>query len=350
MLSPSSISSSSTVAWSTLRLPRAALFAAGLLLAVEAALHLFAPWLPTPVVWGHGESSTKVAQVQALAADYPHGIDLLILGPSHGSVGISPMAMRAALPDRDWIIYNGALNGRNYPVLDFIFHHVYLPTLQPRALVIAVNPITFNANRPLLQHNTAEFFQSPMPQALRATGLEKLWRIFLAQHLALYRYRSRAPHLADGCVGGEPTLDPWGYHPVEGTFDQQERQKLLAPNHPYNNVWHNYDFGGAAATALTDILATAENRQIAVVLVNMPFRPALFEVGPDAAAGYADYLASIKHLRDQYDFTWFDYQQLDWTDADFRDADHLNTQGAVRLSQHLARDLNATLQLRDIRP
>lgn len=349
MPSRSSIFSFDTLQTASLRLPRGAVLAIALIAIVEATLHLASAYLPQPVLWGSGESSAKVAQAHRWVEQHDPPLDVLILGPSHGSVGISPTVMRetwAAQTKRDELpsVYNGALNGRNYPVLEFIFRQVYMPQLQPRLLVIAVSPITFNRNRPLLVNNTAEFFEAPMPKALSAAGIERTWRLFLAQHLALYRYRSRARGLADGIIGGRQVLDTRGFHPLEDTFDDDDRRQLLKPTHPYHNIWADYTFGGAAADAFERILTLARQRGIHVAVVNMPFRPALFEVGGPATIGYDRYLTAMNSRCTRFGFKWLDYhQQLDLDAQHFRDVDHLNVRGAEELSRQLARDLTPLL-------
>lgn len=133
-------------------------------------------------------------------------------------------------------VYNGALNGRDYPLLAFVLENVYVPYLRPKALVVSVSPISFNRHFALLAHNTDEFFEAPMPKALPSGGLGGRWRRFLAEKVQLYRYRRRESGLHEGYVAGRKVLDDYGFHALEGRFDDAARARLAAPSHRYNLV------------------------------------------------------------------------------------------------------------------
>ena len=59
--SRSSIFSFDTLSFATARVPKGAIFAVCLLIALEAGLHMVAARLPDPVLWGQGEVSAKIA-------------------------------------------------------------------------------------------------------------------------------------------------------------------------------------------------------------------------------------------------------------------------------------------------
>jgi hypothetical protein len=337
----SSIFNFDTITLRGVRVPKGALLALALVVLCEVGLHVFADRLPDPVLWGAGEASAKVAQAEALGAAATGGIDILILGPSHASVGVSPHAMLDAADGADLLIYNGGINGRDYPVLQFIFERVYLPTLRPKLIVLTASPIIFNVEHSMVAGNTLEFFEAPMPKALSADGLEGRWRRFLVNHVYLYRYRKRERGLAFGWVGGRRLLDDLGYHELNGEFDQEERERLFAPTHGYRGAWMDYEFGGMSAQAFLSIIERAEDHGIKVVVVNMPFRPELLELPPgDGEAGYREYLKTMEQLRGNHKFHWLDYQsRMALSDADFRDVDHLNSTGTRKLSVQLAEDI-----------
>jgi hypothetical protein len=337
----SSIFSFDTFAFQRMRVPKGALLALGIVVLCEVGLHVFADRLPDPVLWGAGEASAKVAQAEALGAAATGGIDVLILGPSHASVGISPHAILDAADDADLSVYNGGINGRDYPVLQFIFEQVYLPSLRPKVIVLTASSIIFNLEHSMVAGNTLEFFEAPMPKALSADGLAGRWRRFLVNHVYLYRYRKRERGLVLGLVGGKRLLDDLGYHELNGEFDEEQRERLFASTHGYRGVWEDYEFGGMSADAFVSIIARAEDHGIKVVVVNMPFRPELLELPPgDGEAGYREYLKAMEELRGDYKFHWLDYQaRMELSDADFRDVDHLNSVGTTKLSARLAEDI-----------
>jgi hypothetical protein len=314
-----------------------------LLVIVEIVLHGLAPVLPTPVLWGQGETSAKVAVAQRMAGQIADPLDVLILGPSHASVGISPKAMQAVDDLSSWTIYNGALNGRDYPVLRFVAEFVYLPLYQPKTVVISVSPLSFNRNAVLWEANTREFMAAPMPTALASSGMAGAWYQLLVEHVNLYRYRHREARLAEGYVGGRRVLDDRGYHALNGMFDDDDREALSRPTHAYRTVWADYTVGGESFDALVELIEMARARRADVVLINMPFRRELLELPGEGSKAYQAYLKAMQDLALEHGATWLDYKgKLDLTEADFNDVDHLNEQGATKLSERLAQDLAAS--------
>lgn len=335
---PSSIFSFDTVKAAGAR-PQAACIAVAIILVAELGLRVLGHHLGAPVVWGDGEVSSKVAQAKRLRAR-GEALEVLILGPSHASVGLSPKTLAGCLGSEEASVYNGGLNGRDYPVAAFVFEHVYLDELRPKTVVVTANPICFNANWTFLAHNTPEFFQAPMPRMLRARGLSRLWYGFLAEDLCVYRYRKRERKLAEGFVGGRRILDERGWHRATGVFDESARRRLRAKNHPYRNVWVDYEFGGEAVEGLRKILDLARKHRIRTVVVNMPFREELFELPGPGRECYRKYLEAMERLRGEFGFAWFDYHgSMTWSDEEFSDVDHLNELGAAKLSAELGRDL-----------
>jgi hypothetical protein len=307
-------------------------------LASELALHAFERRLPQPVLWGTGEASAKIAQVMARARKEPAGVDVLILGPSHARTGISPYAMRAA--DFPGSVYNGGINGRTYTMLEFALEHVYGPLLTPRLLVMTASPIIFTHSNWRMERSSDEFFDAPMPRALRAQGLERRWREFMVEHVFLYRYRKRQSRLELGFVGGKRLTDHWGFGAGFGVYNQRDRSELLEGPHQYREVLEGFAFGGPSLDAFLRIIDHANARQLPVVVVNMPFRQDLLRLSPHARQDYAAYLQHMTALSARYGFTWLDYQDsLPLEDRDFFDVDHLNFEGAKKLSRRLAQDL-----------
>jgi hypothetical protein len=333
-LSRSSIFSFDTLRPGPVRAPWGAIGAVVVVLGCELLLRAAAPWLPDPVLWGSNEVSAKVEQAKQMAAAGRAPADVLILGPSHASVGVSPREMTPALN-----IYNGALNGRTYPALEFVYEHVYEPLLKPRALVLAVSPIVLNAHNRWMERNSEQLFRADYPSALRATGLMGVWRRFLVDHVALYRYRHRQAGLRDGWVARHRRLDEYGFTDP-GTTTYRPSPSGLPLDHPYRRIMHAYDFSGPSVDAFVRLLARAQAHGIPVAVVNMPFRPAMLEISADGREHYGEYLEAMERLQRRFGFTWLDYQsELSFVDAEFRDIDHLNAAGVRKLSRRLHQDL-----------
>jgi hypothetical protein len=341
----SSIFSSESLPRGAVRFPRALALALGLLLASELALHLLAQRLPQPVLWGAGEGSAKIAQVLARGRQRPADVHLLILGPSHARIGVSPRAMMTEEPDFPWSVYNGGVNGRTYTMIEFTLEHVYIPVLKPKALVLTASPIIFTRSNTRMERNSDEFFDAPMPRALQAQGLEGVWRQFLVNHVYLYRYRKRQANLERGFVGGRQVLDEWGFGGAAGVYGQARRATLLEGFHPYREVLQGFSFGGPSVDAFARIVERANRERRPVVVVNMPFREDLLLLSPRGRESYQTYLRGMAALAARHRFTWLDYQaSLPLDDSDFHDVDHLNLEGARKLSQRLARDLKSLLR------
>lgn len=339
--SRSSIFSFDTLRLASWRVPKGGIAAVAIVIACEAFLHLASPWLPDPVLWGSNEVSAKVEQVRRMAAEEARA-EVLILGPSHASVGLSPREMGPALR-----VYNGALNGRTYPALEFMFDEVYEPLLKPRALVLAVSPLVLNAHNKWMERNSEQLFEAPYPSALRAPGPIGVWRRFLVDHVALYRYRHRQRGLRDGRVDGRRYLDEFGYTQPGAIGTYTPSPTGLPANHPYRQIMHAYDFSGPSVDAFIRLLERARAGNLAVAVVNMPFRPDMLEISRTGRADYDRYLVEMDRLRQRFGFDWLDYQsRMTFDDAEFRDIDHLNATGTQRLSRQLARDLRLALARR----
>lgn len=335
-----SIFSFNTIDYHSLRMPRGALSALGIILCVEGLLHIYEYRLPDPVLWGNIETSAKMHQAIFWNEDRNESCDVLILGPSHARFGISPKVIHEAMGDMKLTVYNGALNGRTYSVLEFVLRKVYVPKLRPRVLVLAVNPLIFNRYNVWMEQNTSEFFEAPKPKALSSKNIARIWRTFLVDHINLYRYRERHKGLQTGHLGDGTCLDEYGFSALQGIYDHKQRTWLNSPEHPYQQIMRKFDFGGPSAKAFVQILQYALDRKIHVFVVNMPFREGLLHISATGAEDYNQFLHEIQVLQYEYGFTWLDYQaDLLLGDEDFRDVDHLNVQGARRLSIRLGEDL-----------
>ena len=333
----SSIFSFDTVDARGWRLPKGAIGAIAIVLACEVLLHVAAPRLPAPVLWGSTEVSAKVAQVERMAREHQAPVDVLVLGPSHASVGVSPADMVRSHAS-GLRVYNGALNGRTYPALEFVYQEVYEPLLRPQTLVITVSPLVLNGHNQWMERNSQQLFESVYPYALRANGLDGVWRRFLVNHVYLYRYRVRQRGLEEGWVSRRRKLDQFGWAPSPGVYSPSPGG--LPAAHPYRSIMHAYDFSGPSVDAFVRMLDQARTNHKRVVVVNMPFRREMLQISATGTNDYDTYLERMRELQSRFGFVWFDYQNsIPFGDGEFRDVDHLNPLGARKLSERLAEDL-----------
>lgn len=310
---------------------------AGVLLGtLEGGLHLVEDRLPEPVLWGGGEVSAKVAQASSLSG----GADVLLLGPSHASIGLSPACMKEVEGFGDQKVYNGGLNGRTFTVIDFVSEHVYEPELQPKVVVVTASPVILNGNNEWMERNSAEFFNAPFPSALQAGGVRKGWGLFLAKNVNLYKFRRRERGLSKGYVSGKQVLDRFGYHAIEGKFDEEKREELARKNHPYQSIMSEHSFDGPSVDSFQALVKRLQENGSEVVVLNTPFRAELLEISKEGAADYERYLGQVKAATAELGAHWWDYQKnTTLTDEDFADVDHLNVKGARTVSMRLAQDL-----------
>lgn len=338
--SRSSIFSFNTLSFSEARLPLAALLAILAIGSVEMGLHLFEKKLPEPVLWGSGETPVKIAQVEAMTEQEKRDINVLIIGPSHASIGISPQSMSDQPHNSGISAYNGGLNGRTYSVVQFVLENVYLKELEPKVVVMTASPLILNENNLWMERNSQEFFSAPMPRSLKANGIARKWNLWLIENVFLYKYRKRETGLTNGFLDSRQIVDSYGYHEVKGTFDDQARDKLNNPEHPYQSIMDSFDFGGPSADGFESILIELKKKAIPVVVINMPFREEFIQISPTGRDDYQSYLEELAKLQELYGFIYYDYQtEVPLSDDHFKDVDHLNTAGAAIVSTRLARDL-----------
>lgn len=335
-ISRSSIFSFETLSTTKPRFPAGAVAAGVVILTCELLLHVFEDRLPYPDSWGHPEVSVKAAQMALYGKHKEPPIDILILGPSHTSYGVSPKAMKQSCQGTSPSVYNGSLSGHTYTAIEFLYFRLYRPILNPRLIVFGVSPIIVNVHNLRMERNSLGFFDGPMPKALTSTGLKRTWRLFLARHFDLYRYRRWV---------SRSYVDEYGYHSLSGVYGKAERARLFSPAHPYQRIMHEFEFGGPSLKSMIRMFQQAKADGVIAVVLNMPFREDLLAISPNGKQDYQRYLQKMRSLCARYGCIWLDYQRdLSLQDKHFRDVDHLNASGAVVVSTRLGLDLAKLLR------
>lgn len=321
-------------------MPLGALVSLFILCGFEISLHVFSKHFPEPVLWGTGEPSSKIAIAGRVAEQSVGEYTILIQGPSHASVGIDPNILTLAFEKNPIFAFNAGLNGRTYPVIDFCSEHVFEDLFKPDMVVLTASPVIFNKNNLWMERNTSEFMSSPMPKHLAARGIKRAWLGFLTKHLELYRLRKREFGLSRGWVDGQLKYDDRGFHPLEGTYTEEAKQKFLNTDHPYQKILRSIEFGGPSLVAFDRMVERLRKKKVDVVVVNMPFRSDLLEVSSGLKDEYQVYLQQMEERAQTLGFLWLDYADLDLvTDQEFRDVDHLNKNGAAKITLQLANDI-----------
>lgn len=321
-------------------MPLGALVSLFILGGIEISLHVLSKHLPEPVLWGTGEPSSKIAIAGRVAEQSVGLYTILIQGPSHASVGIDPNVLKLAFEEQSVFAFNAGLNGRTYRVIDFCSQHVFEDLFKPDLVVLTASPVIFNENNLWMERNTSEFMSSPMPKHLAARGINRAWLGFLSKDLELYRLRKREFGLSRGWVDGKLKYDDRGFRPLEGTYTEVERQKFFSADHPYQKILRSIKGGGPSLVAFDRMVTRLNEKKIDVVVVNMPFRSDLLQVTPGLKDDYQVYLKQMEERAQTLGFLWLDYADLDlFTDQEFRDVDHLNKNGASKVTLQLAEDI-----------
>jgi hypothetical protein len=194
-----------------------------------------------------------------------------------------------------------------------------------------------------MERNSAQLFAAPYPTVLQTSGPLRPWRQFLVDHVGLYRYRHRQAGLREGRIDARRRLDEYGFvGAAAGVY--RPTPEGLPHSHPYRRIMHAYDFSGPSVEAFVRLLAWGREAGVPVVVVNMPFRPALLQISPRGREDYDRYMRAIAALRQEFGFGWLDYESgLTLADADFRDVDHLNAAGVTKVSRQIGHDLGVVV-------
>lgn len=128
--------------------------------------------------------------------------------------------------------------------------------------------------------------------------------------------------------------DPAGY------FSYYPPGVYLPPDTRIGPLLKNYQYQGYRLDRLHDFLKLAKERQIKVLLVNMPVLPETIAMWPDPTA-LATYYQFLQDQARQFDAPYLNLYEGEkfLTQADFWDSSHLNQPGAEKLSRLVTRQL-----------
>lgn len=317
--------------------------AAGALVVVllaELAARVLGPQLP---VARYEELTAQHLEQLAALDDRP---GTLLAGASQIAAGVDPeaLASRSAAVDDAYAFW---LAGPGIGTVTDTVRHVVLPRYPADTVVIGLTSRELNASgnsQPLLASAVSG------SQGFRedAGELGVLGRIDqeLSELSALVRYRRRLTSPADLLrePPGQPISDRGQlldrlpletYEPNEDHLDQERR------------ALRDYELDREHLESLRSFVLWARERGLRVVLVDLPvYEPEYLDLTEGLAEGDQAYRAAIRELAEETGTTLLDPRSaLSWDDPDlWGDVNHLNAEGAERLTAWLAHRLDEVLR------
>lgn len=283
-------------------------------------------------------------------------LDVVILGSSRASFGISPTRLDLCLKDELGRETRSASLARVYSTgltWNRLARYVLVDDKIPKVLVIGVTPEAFNDHNhknDMIYAHEGEI--RDVPAMLAASESQK---DVLGALAPLARGPEALALMLSGRFDNEERLRWLMLHERGGQFcsgdpacgDQNQafedlqdyrwakwavqREELLSVER-----FSNFEAGkGLHHDQLLELLSWAEEHDVQVMLVNMPLHPAFFQqVPPETYMAYSTYLWSLSR---EHGLPTFDGNLTDWRDdkEHWLDPDHLGRTGAMRFSDEL---------------
>lgn len=285
--------------------------------------------------------------------------DILIVGSSRALQGIDPQALQQGLAAHGASglqVFNLGINGATAQVVDVLLRQILPPEALPRLLLWGDGLRAFNSGRrdrtyealvrssgyqqlsltgePLRLQPTVEQPQGSIIPAGHLLACDDCWAWApLAMPLAM----ALTPTGAGGMVA-KPTLDANGFLAIPHRFDPTTYFR----QHPrvagtYDGDYAALNFGGPQAAAFDRVLALSRDRQIPLLLVNLP----LTDIYLDGTRSRAEqqFIQTWQARANRDGFHFRDYgRRWPQNHAFFDDPSHLNQWGAAAIAQLLAQD------------
>ncbi len=317
------------------------LFLVGLILAAEVVLRLpgVAGRLPEPelTLWHAPIIEAKIDYLRRFQAD--SGVDVLIIGNSTIQSGFDPVvfdASRARTAAGVPGAFNAALEGMP-PAGMLPFLKIFLQLSQPEVIIYGLTAQDLNANSPWAQEVTDRVWHAPLVLAEAREGWRGRLIALGLRYSRLYRYRFVLHRLILGDAAS--LARPEVYFDGRGYLSLDRRLSDVPPEGRgrfVNNAGVlNYSVQGEQLEALNQLIAYVLERDITLILVNMPLADDYY-ANFDSLADYDRYLAALEATATRSGVTLIDFEagpQADvFNDGLFADFNHLNQAGAETLS------------------
>lgn len=309
---------------------------------------------PAPRLW-HALLVQDKLDYLAEAAE-SHRVDVLFVGNSTTQAGVNPTMFDATVSDTARTItgnmemergvgsFNASIEGLP-PFGTELFLPIYLKRALPATIIYGVTPQDLNANSPWAMDVTERLTHSPMVLAESERGWRGWFLGRLLRYSELFRYRPILMQVfMTGTLHDDASEDVYFDRQGHDAIDRRLADLTTDQRtHLYNKAGVlNYSVNGVQQDALRRTVAEAQARGIQIVLVNMPLADDYYH-NFDNVSDYEQYMTALTHLAAEADIPlWnmegtdptFDYQPF--SDDEFADLNHLNANGAERLSTLLA--------------
>ena len=296
----------------------------------------------------------RVEALEQVLAD--HGtIDILFVGSSIVRCNIQPLDFDLAVLRRGLreVSFNGGLSGLWPNAVALYVEHLWLPKAHPAVLVQGIRFGELHSS-PRARRESA-ILSGPIEGRWRTNSSASGLEISALERIHLLQYRGTLPRWLESYERGAPgesldddghmLTDSRGWTPRLPTLDVALSRGLLHAEAPYSAPIKDAE----TAAALAAIGRTAElcrRAGVRYVLVNVP-EHAFRWSGPDGAARYADYIATLRALAQSLSFEFIDVTNGDSrrfaNDAEYSDYHHMSPAGAHRFTMMLASELGSRL-------
>lgn len=298
--------------------------------------------LPPPerYLWHATNVQPKLDALDAL--ERSRGVDVIFLGNSTVLAGIDPRDFDAARGHGSdaRASYNGALQALPAAAVRE-FAEVFADRARPDAMIYGLTPQDLNRNSPTGRDVTQRVAEAPAMVAATADGPVGWAARKLIAGSQVFRYRFilvelllRGGHLAP--------LEPDYFDDRGAALDSRVLADVPETERgAYFNkdgVWA-YAVDGVQSDALDALAEFLAAREIRLILVNMPLADDYY-ANFDAPTDYPAYMARLTDTAARHRLSLWDMEHLPFgegfDDRHFADFNHLNRDGARRLSRQLA--------------
>lgn len=264
--------------------------------------------------WYWQQHQHIIAAIQTKLSEHK---PLLLLGNSHMHFGLKP--------------FNKQSSNLAYPSELLVFTYLKIKLLQPKIVLIALNPQHLQKNNDdalknglLSKSQYAYLYSQLTPEAqqdIQKSAPFEQWAFFKTKQWLPFlgtRMKSLAAHeLLGGYIG---------YHTPAPVTLQDIKHRI-------NDVFgaHQYACSSIQLKYLQRIIDYTTEQKIRLIFISFPLHPGFLSQIPPKV--FADFQERLKVLEKGHNFEYWDDSHLFRQEDYFYDTDHLNQQGAEAFSQ-----------------
>lgn len=317
-----------------------------MLLVVELASRMIAPSLPVdPGKWPRIEIAQKLDQIRKLA-NAGKEVEVLFAGSSMMAGGVDPVAFTQA---SGLTSYNAAFAGPSMRTITPWILDVVEPMLDPDVVVVGVQTRELSDNGPKNQTMYEKFVNSPGYKQTKGTVASQL-EGDLEELSSFLRYRRalREPSrlfatdeaerraLAEADV--RKVIGPSGMR-VEDSVDYRRSGKLI--RQLYLKTLTDFSVGGQEYDALLKLARVLDDRDVQLVLVNMPVTADYWTAHADPDGDREEYHELMQDFVRETGVPFVDAENGFRSSVAFRDPVHLDIEGRQAMAEALAASWDA---------